>query len=169
MTTNSNDSEHWNHNHNGRMLHVEKQLWIERQLLVKYLEWREYRCEVRIGTSCESWQSLLESALKGEEKANVHPDKCFHLKHLKLYTHIDISDSLGVPLFFSSFSIRIQCTERKYYGYGNAVDRPVRGVESRFGCSPLLYYEYRSVSKFRNYNLSIYWERIMSPSFKDTK
>ncbi len=58
---------------------------------------------------------------------------------------------------------------RKYRGYGYAVDRPVDGVESRFGCFPLLYYDYRPISSFRGYDTKVLLEKNISPSFKDTE
>jgi hypothetical protein len=79
-------------------------------------------------------------------------NKYFDFKHLKLYTQIDVSNSLSVPLFFSYPSIRIRFAVRKYHSYDYAVNCPVDGVESRFSRSPPLYYEYRPVSKFREYN-----------------
>jgi hypothetical protein len=58
---------------------------------------------------------------------------------------------------------------RKYRGLGHAVDHPVDGVESRFSCSPLLYYDYRPVSKFRANPTKILSRKNMFPSFEDTE
>jgi hypothetical protein len=49
---------------------------------------------------------------------------------------------VNVLLFFSRFSTMIRFAVRKYRGSSHAIDRPVDGVESRFGYSPLLYYDY---------------------------
>jgi hypothetical protein len=76
-------------------------------------------------------------------------NRYFDFKHLKLYTNIDISNLVSMPLFFSSFSIRIQFIVRKYYSCGKTIHRPVNRVESHFSYSPLLYYNYRPVLKFR--------------------
>ena len=58
---------------------------------------------------------------------------------------------------------------RKYYSLGYAIDRHVDGVESRFGCSPLLYYDYRPVPEFRGYGTKLLLRKNMTLSFEDTE
>jgi hypothetical protein len=74
---------------------------------------------------------------------------------------------VSVPLFFSYLSIMIRFVARKYYGCGHTIDYPVDGVESRFGCSPLLYYGYWSVFEFRSHDTKILSRKNMALSFED--
>jgi hypothetical protein len=74
---------------------------------------------------------------------------------------------VSVLLFFSHFSTRIRFAVRKYCSLGNTVDRPIDGVESRFSYSPLLYHEYRPVSKFRANSMKVLSRKNIFPSFED--
>jgi len=70
-------------------------------------------------------------------------------------------------LFFSYFSIRVWFIVRKYYNYGYVINCPVDGVESPFGYSPLFYYNYWPVSKFRDCNIKLLLRKNIAPKFKD--
>jgi hypothetical protein len=74
-----------------------------------------------------------------------------------------------MQLFVSYLSTRIRFVVRKYRSVGHAVDPSVDGVESRFSCSPLLYHEYRPVSKFRGNSTTVLSRKNMFPSFEDTE
>ncbi len=115
--------------------------------------------------------------LEGHQKRNVPPwvernPRCRD-KSIVYGTQISPSRAyiviVSVPLFFSRFSTWIRFAVRKYRGCGHAVDRPVDGVESRFGCSPLLYHDYRPVSSFRGHDTKVLSEKNISPSFEDTE
>jgi hypothetical protein len=72
-----------------------------------------------------------------------------------------------MPLFFSHFPTTIRLAVRKYYSCGHAVDHPVDGVESHFGCSPLPNHDYRPISKFRGYSTRVLARENMTLSFED--
>jgi hypothetical protein len=57
---------------------------------------------------------------------------------------------ISLLLFFSYFPTSIRILVGKYYGCSNSIGCPVDGVEYRFSCFPLLYYDYWPVSKFRD-------------------
>ena len=58
-------------------------------------------------------------------------------------------------LVFSYFSTRARLAVKTILQFGYTVDYPIDGVKSRFSCSPLLYLEYRPISKFRDYNTKV--------------
>jgi hypothetical protein len=68
-------------------------------------------------------------------------------------------------------SIRVQCIVRKYYNVVVVMLLiiPVDGVESAFGYSPLLYYHYWPVSKFRDRSTKLLSRKNIAPKFKDIK
>ena len=70
-------------------------------------------------------------------------------------------------LFFSYFSIRVQFVVRKYYHCGHIINCPINSVESPFGYSPLLYYNYWPVSKFRDRSMKLLSRKNIAPKFKD--
>jgi hypothetical protein len=74
---------------------------------------------------------------------------------------------ISLLLFFGYFSIRIQFAVRKYCSYSHIIDCPVSGVESPFGYSPLLYYNYWPVSKFRDCSIKLLLRKNIAPKFKD--
>jgi hypothetical protein len=76
---------------------------------------------------------------------------------------------VSVPLFFSSFSIRIQFVVRKYRGCSHAIDRPIDGVDYRFSYSPLLYYSYWPVSEFRYRGTKLLLGKNIALRFEDTE
>jgi len=74
---------------------------------------------------------------------------------------------VSLLLFFSHFSIRIRSPTRKTPRSCYAVDRPVHGVKSRFSCSPLLYHDYRPVSRIRGHSTKVLSRKNITSNFKD--
>jgi len=61
----------------------------------------------------------------------------------------------------------IQFLVRKYYDCGHVINYPVDSVEIPFGCSPLLYYNYWPVSKFRDRSTKLLLRKNIASRFKD--
>jgi hypothetical protein len=88
---------------------------------------------------------------------------------LKSLPHKYIKLQLVLLLFFSYFSTRTRFVVRKYYSCGYVINCPVDSVESPFGCSPLFYYNYWPVSKFRDCSTKLLLEKNITPECKYTK
>jgi hypothetical protein len=76
---------------------------------------------------------------------------------------------VSVSLFFSYFSVRIRFVVLKYRSCCHAVDPPVDGVKSLWGCSPLLYHDYRPVFEFRGHGTKVLSRKNTAPSFEDSE
>jgi hypothetical protein len=112
-----------------------------------------------------------------ERRCNVHPcvpknPACrndFMVWGSQISTSEIYKVIISLLLFFSYFSTRIRVIMRKYHGCGYTVDRPIDGVKSRFGGSPLLYYNYQPLSKFRGHGMKVESRKNISLRFEDTK
>jgi hypothetical protein len=76
---------------------------------------------------------------------------------------------ISLLLFFSYFFTRNRIAVRKYYSCSNSVDHPVDGIESRFCCSPLLYYDYWPVPGIQGHGIELLLSSNIAPRFQNTE
>lgn len=76
---------------------------------------------------------------------------------------------VSIPVFFSRFSSRARVAARKYRGCDHDIDRPVDGVKSPFGYSPLLYHDHPPVSDFRGHGTMMLSRKNTKRDFEDTE
>ena len=70
-------------------------------------------------------------------------------------------------LFFSYSSTRAWLAVRIILQFDYAIDHPVESVKSCCSYYPLLYHDYRPVSKFRGHGTKVLSRKNITPSFED--